>query len=105
MKFWVGVTDNNWYKFLANLQPDEVNFWQPSAKPPFTSAPMGLPFLFKLKRPYNHIAGGGFFVTYSSLPLPWHGKCMDRIIVGSVPSDELRNMIRDLLQVIVSMVQ
>lgn len=30
---------------------------------------MGLPFLFKLKRPNNHIAGGGYFVTYSSLPL------------------------------------
>jgi putative restriction endonuclease len=69
MKFWVGVTDNKWYKFLADARPDEVNFWQPSATPPFTGAPMGLPFLFKLRRPYNHIAGGGFFVTYSSLPL------------------------------------
>jgi len=69
MKFWVGVTDNTWYKFLSQLRPDEVNFWQPSATPPFTGAPLGLPFLFKLKRPYNHIAGGGFFVTYSSLPL------------------------------------
>jgi putative restriction endonuclease len=69
MRFWVGVTDNKWYKFLAHERPDEVNFWQPSATPPFTDAPMGLPFLFKLKRPYNHIAGGGFFVTYSSLPI------------------------------------
>jgi putative restriction endonuclease len=69
MKFWVGVTDNKWYKFLSVIRPDEVNFWQPSGKAPFTNAPVGLPFLFKLKRPYNHIAGGGFFVTYSSLPL------------------------------------
>ncbi|MGP8152857.1 MAG: HNH endonuclease [Smithella sp.] len=69
MRFWVGVTDNNWYKFLSQKKPDEVNFWQPSAKPPFTGEPMGIPFLFKLRRPYNHIAGGGFFVTYSSLPL------------------------------------
>ena len=69
MKFWVGVTDNKWYKFLSQIRPDEVNFWQPSGTPPFTNAPVGLPFLFKLKRPYNHIAGGGFFVTYSSLPL------------------------------------
>ncbi|HOX15651.1 MAG TPA: HNH endonuclease [Smithellaceae bacterium] len=69
MKFWVGVTDNKWYKFLSDARPDEVNFWQPSASPPFTGAPMGLPFLFKLRRPYNHIAGGGFFVTYSRLPL------------------------------------
>ena len=69
MKFWVGVTDNKWYQFLSQLRPDEVNFWQPSGRPPFKGAPIGLPFLFKLRRPYNHIAGGGFFVTYSSLPL------------------------------------
>lgn len=69
MKFWVGVTDNQWFKYLSEIRPDEVNFWQPSATPPFIAAPIGLPFLFKLKRPFNHIAGGGFFVTYSKLPL------------------------------------
>lgn len=69
MKFWVGVTDNNWYEFQNRRKPDEVNFWQPSAKPPFTNAPIGMPFLFKLKRPHNHIAGGGFFVAYSTLPI------------------------------------
>ncbi|MBB5349424.1 HNH endonuclease [Desulfoprunum benzoelyticum] len=69
MKFWVGVTDNQWFKFLSELQPEEVNFWQPSATPPFSNAPIGLPFLFKLRRPHNHIAGGGYFVTYSKLPL------------------------------------
>ncbi|MGR2913015.1 HNH endonuclease [Acidithiobacillus ferrivorans] len=70
MKFWVGVTDNHWYEFLAQRELDEVNFWQPSATPPFKGAPVGMPFLFKLKRPNNHIAGGGFFVTYSTLPVP-----------------------------------
>jgi len=69
MKLWVGVTDNQWFNFLSEKRPDEVNFWQPSATPPFTNAPTGMPFLFKLKRPYNHIAGGGYFVTYSRLPL------------------------------------
>lgn len=69
MKFWVGVTDNHWYEFLAQRGLDEVNFWQPSATPPFKGAPIGMPFLFKLKRPNNHIAGGGFFVTYSTLPV------------------------------------
>lgn len=69
MKYWVGVTDNQWFSHLAARRPDEVNFWQPSATPPFKGAPMGLPFLFKLKRPGNKIAGGGFFVTYSTLPL------------------------------------
>jgi len=64
------VTHNQWFKYLSETRPDEVNFWQPSAAtPPFSGRPVGFPFLFKLKHPYNHIAGGGFFVTYSRLPL------------------------------------
>lgn len=70
MKFWLGVTDNNWYQFLSQRGLDEVNFWQPSARPPFRNAPTGMPFLFKLKKPHNHVAGGGFYVTYSELPAP-----------------------------------
>jgi putative restriction endonuclease len=69
MKFWVGVTDNEWFSFLSQRELDEVNFWQPSTRPPFTGSPTGMPFLFKLKSPNNAIAGGGFFVTYSTLPL------------------------------------
>jgi putative restriction endonuclease len=70
MRFWVGVTDNHWFKYLSETRPDEVNFWQPSAAtPPFKGAPVGLPFLFKLRSPHNHIVGGGFYVTYSHLPL------------------------------------
>lgn len=69
MKFWLGVTDNNWYQFLSQRGLDEVNFWQPSARPPFRNAPIGMPFLFKLKKPHNHVAGGGFYVTYSELPV------------------------------------
>lgn len=69
MKFWVGTTDNDWFDFVSTRHLDEVNFWQPSATPPFKGAPVGLPFLFKLRRPNNHIAGGGYFVTYSTLPI------------------------------------
>jgi putative restriction endonuclease len=69
MKFWVGTTDIRWFEFLAYRSFDEVNFWQPSVRPPFTNAENGMPFLFKLKRPYNHIAGGGFFVKHSAIPL------------------------------------
>lgn len=71
MKFWVGVTDPTWFEFLSNLAGvDEVNFWHPGGSPPFTSLPEGTPFLFKLKAPFHHIAGGGFFVKYEQLPLP-----------------------------------
>ena len=69
MKFWVGVTDNRWFEFLAARGLDEVNFWQPSATPPFKNAQLGMPFLFKVKRPFNHIAGGGYFVGYSTMPM------------------------------------
>jgi len=69
MKFWVGVTDNRWYSYLAERQPDEVNFWRPKSTAQFRAiAPGGL-FLFKLHAPLNFIAGGGFFLRHSVLPL------------------------------------
>lgn len=69
MKFWTGVTDNDWYSFLSERKLDEVNFWRPSPGPYFTNLQAGTPFLFKLKAPFNHIAGGGFFAQYSTLPI------------------------------------
>ena len=69
MRFWVAVTDNSWFHFLAQLQPDEVNFWQPSGKSRFRAIEPGAPFLFKLHSPHNYIVGGGFFVQQSLLPL------------------------------------
>lgn len=69
MKFWTGVTDNEWFTFLSERNLDEVNFWRPSPGPYFTNLPAGTPFLFKLKAPFNHIAGGGFFAQYSTLPI------------------------------------
>jgi putative restriction endonuclease len=96
MKFWVGVTDNQWFKFLSEKKPDEVNFWQPSATAPFTTAPTGMPFLFKLKRPYNHIAGGGYFVTYSRLPLSLAWEVFGEKN-GCSSLDELRRIITPLV--------
>jgi putative restriction endonuclease len=68
MRFFVAVTDNHWYRFLADLQPDEVNFWRPSGRG-FRAIEEGSPFLFKLHSPENYIVGGGFFVRHSILPL------------------------------------
>jgi putative restriction endonuclease len=68
MKFFVGVTDYEWFQFLSERQPDEVNFWRPS-NAPFRALQSGEPFLFKLRSPYNAITGGGFFVRYAALPL------------------------------------
>lgn len=69
MRFWMGVTDNGWFSTLQSRAFDEINFWQPSPRPFLADAQPGMPFLFKLKRPHNHVAGGGFFVMQTTLPL------------------------------------
>lgn len=70
MRFWCGVTDNSWYKFLSSCDCGEVNFWQPGSRvPPIANMPAGTLFLFKLRVPYHHIVGGGHFVSYTRLPL------------------------------------
>jgi len=69
MKFFVGVTDNKWFEFLAGRKPDEVNFWRPGGTGSFQAIPPGAPFLFKLHSPDNFIVGGGFFVKHSNVPL------------------------------------
>lgn len=72
MRYWVGITDGDWFESLRRLQPDEVNFWQPSERAPRNMA-AGWPFLFKLHSPRNFIVGGGFFVRFTVLPcfLAW----------------------------------
>lgn len=69
MKFYVGVTDNSWFDFLSKLSPDEVNFWQPGGATVFRRLQPWELFLFKRHAPDNYIAGGGFFVSHSFLPL------------------------------------
>ena len=75
MKLFLAPTDLDWYNFLAARQPEEVNFWQPSANTGFRALDNGDPlesghlFLFKLKGSINKIAGGGFFIGYSKLQL------------------------------------
>ena len=62
MRAYVGVTDNNWYRFLA-ARPEvtEVNFWQPSGGREFRILAPGEPFFFKTHYPHNRVVGGGFF--------------------------------------------
>jgi putative restriction endonuclease len=73
MRFWVGITDKEWFEHLRVRAPDEVNFWQPSSRRLATFLEPGVPFLFKLHAPDNYIVGGGFFVRFSALParLAW----------------------------------
>jgi putative restriction endonuclease len=69
MRFWVGLTDRDWYDYLsARLPLDEVNFWQPGARRP-VNLPAGAPFLFKLHaRDGGWIVGGGFWERFTTLP-------------------------------------
>lgn len=69
MKYYVGITDERWFRYLAAQKPDEINFWRPVAKTRFQAIPAGAPFLFKLHKPEHRIVGGGFFVGYISIPL------------------------------------
>jgi len=69
MKFYLGVTDNNWYSFLLKQNREDVNFWQPGGNSVFKVLSPGAPFLFKLKSPENAIGGIGFFSSHTFLPI------------------------------------
>lgn len=72
MDGFVAVTDPGWWQELAREPgPKDANFWRPSARA-FRLA-VGMPFFFKLKAPYNAIAGFGYFAGFSVLPdwLAW----------------------------------
>jgi putative restriction endonuclease len=68
MRFFVAITDSDWFGYLADLCPDEVNFWRPSGAETFRSLAPGEQLLFKLHSPNNYIVGGGFFSHYAVLP-------------------------------------
>lgn len=69
VRIFVGVTHKPWFDYLAGLDPVEVNFWQPSGTGEFKALRPGDLFLFKLKAPWNVIAGGGVFEHASLAPL------------------------------------
>jgi putative restriction endonuclease len=68
MKLLVAITDSDWFNYLSELRPDEVNFWQPSASSSFRALAPGEPLLFKLHSPNDFIVGGGFFSHHTVLP-------------------------------------
>ena len=49
MRGYVGVTDNEWYRFLAarpEISEAEVNFWRPGGGREFRALTVGEPFFF-----------------------------------------------------------
>lgn len=71
MKAYVGVTDSDWWRFLAaNPAVTEVNFWQPGGNRDFKTLQRGEPFLFKTKwDDGNRLVGGGYFEGFVRLKL------------------------------------
>lgn len=71
MRGYLANTDYDWFTYLRAIEPpiDEVNFWKPGAGTNFVALRPGEPFFFKLKAPYNAIAGFGFFAHFSRLPV------------------------------------
>ncbi|MDD3730785.1 MAG: HNH endonuclease [candidate division Zixibacteria bacterium] len=96
MKLFIAITDNDWFKYLSALKPDEVNFWRPSGG--IFSLEIGTPFLFKLHSPFNYIAGGGFFIRSEKLPLTlaWDAFQTKN---GVSTLDELRKKINSLRKI------
>lgn len=92
MKFYIGTTDYNWYEYLSQLNPEDANFWQPGGKANFKVLHPGAPFLLKLKKPYNAIAGIGFFSSHTFLPISIAWDAFEnRNGCGNI--DELRKMV------------
>lgn len=74
MRAYVANTDRDWFDFLAlkaeRGEADEVNFWMPNPwGGRFKVLSPGQPLLFKLRTPWNAVAGGGFFSHYTELPI------------------------------------
>jgi putative restriction endonuclease len=69
MRGYVGVTDGDWYRFLAERPGNlgEVNFWRPGGGRGFHAVAEGEPFFFKTHAPGNRVVGGGFFGGFAPL--------------------------------------
>ena len=70
MKFY-GVTDNKWFEYLAQLQPDEVNFYS-RENVSFKAIPQYAPFLLNCIAPMT-ILWVAVFVRHSFSLFPGLG--------------------------------
>jgi putative restriction endonuclease len=78
MRGYVGVTDNDWYEFLAQ-RPEItlVNFWRPGGGKEFRALAEGDYFFFKThkkpKKP-DRLVGGGYYSGFAAAPVSeaWH---------------------------------
>jgi putative restriction endonuclease len=69
VRAYVGVTDGDWYRYLAAREFDEANFWRPGGERAFRALSLGEPFFFKTHAPDNRVVGGGFFSGFAALSI------------------------------------
>lgn len=70
VRTYVGVTDWDWYRFLADRTDlREVNFWRPGGGRRFRALVEGEPFFFKTHHPHNRIVGGGIYSGFAAMAL------------------------------------
>lgn len=95
MRGYVGVTDEEWYRFLAarpEISEAEVNFWRPGGGREFRALEVGEPFFFKTHAPHNRVVGGGFYSGFAPLRVSeaWQ---MFGEANGAVSLDQMRERI------------
>ena len=58
VRAYVGVTDNNWYRFLAGRpKVTEVNFWQPSGAREFRTSTLCVLAIVRVDRVWASLLG------------------------------------------------
>ena len=68
VRAYVGVTDGDWYRYLAASGADEVNFWRPGGGSTFRALAVGEPFFFKSHHhDGNRVVGCGFYSGFAAL--------------------------------------
>lgn len=93
MRIYVGVTDGDWYHFLADRPYlSEANFWRPNEEKNFRALKPGEPFFFKTHHPHNRVVGGGYFQTFERLPLSSAWDIFQEAN-GAADEDEMRRKI------------
>jgi putative restriction endonuclease len=93
LRAYVGITDWDWYRFLRDRGGlVEVNFWQPGGGRGFRALSPGEPFLFKLGGGRKVVAGGGFFVHYSRMPVSMAWQAFGEMN-GAATFSEMRRLI------------
>jgi putative restriction endonuclease len=105
VKLFVGVTNNDWFRYLSARRPDEVNFWRPRSQMEFRALNPGDIFLFKLHSPLDYIAGGGVYLKHTFLPLhlAWQSfgdkngvpdfKTFERAILAHRPAEKMHQQL------------